>query len=159
MVDNSMVGTTHTHGITCVLAIDTQSTFEADMTCDDIRADIDIGCFDTDTLAWCCLSGDIGIGLGEIRLEVEFDDTTDIKHDITRLVDIHQTIKQRAWSVFVTAEVSDMIDDTAASTLCVASIALRLREGKLTGAERPYQSFMYRSITLHLVDTPIVIVL
>ena len=75
MVHDSVVGTRYSHRVTGILTIDTQAALETDMAADHVRTDIDVRCLDTDALAWCRLSGDIGEGLGELRLEVEFDDT------------------------------------------------------------------------------------
>ena len=89
-----MVGTTHPHRITRILAIYTQSALKTDMTADNVGANVDVRGLDTDALTRCRLSGNGGIGLSEIRIEVEFDDAADVEHDISRSLQRHKSVEQ-----------------------------------------------------------------
>ena len=69
------------------------------------------------------MSGNIGIWLDKVGTEVKLDDTTDVEDDVSRLIDINQAIEQRTFCIDITAEVGDVIDDTATPSLRKATIA------------------------------------
>ena len=81
VVYDAVVGSAQAHGVARVLAIDAQSALEADVAADDVRADVDVRCLDADALARCRLSGDGGVGLDEVRREVQLDDAADVEDD------------------------------------------------------------------------------
>ena len=128
MVNDGVVSSRHTHGITRVLAVDAQAALEADMSADDVRADVDVRCLDADAFARCRLSGNISIGLSEIGVEVKLDDTADVEDDIARLVNIHQSVEQRAFLIDIAAEVGDVVNNAAATTDGISAIALSIGE-------------------------------
>ena len=168
MVDDGVV-VAAAHGVTCSSAT---TALEAHMATDDVRSQSDIRRLDADTFARCRLSGDVGIVLREARREtpcfiagivgcdntvdVEFDGTAHVEDDIAGLVDIDESVEERAGSIGIATEVGDMIDDTSSSTDSIATVALSVREGQLSWTEAPYITFVYGAVRLHLVDTPVV---
>ena len=88
-----MVGSRHTHSVTSILAIHSQSSFKTDVPTDDVRTYIDVRCFDADTLSRSRLSGYGSIRISEVRTKVQFYDTTHVEHNIVGGINIHQTIE------------------------------------------------------------------
>ena len=124
------------------------------MAADDVRTDVDVRGLDADALAGSCLSGDVGVWLDKLSSEIEFDDATDVEHDIAWLVDVYQSIEQGAGCVLVAAEVRHMIHHAAASANGIAAIALSTRESQLARLEGPYLSLMHLAVVIHLVNAP-----
>ena len=153
VVHNGVVGSRHTHRITCILAIDAESALKTHVATDDVGADIDVRGLDADALSRCRLSGNVCVGLGEVRREVEFDDAADVEHDIARLVHLGKSVEQRA-RFLAAAERGDVVHHTAASANGIASVALGIGECQMTGLESPHRSFVDVALAVNLVDAP-----
>ena len=133
----------------CVTCSSAATAFEAHMATDDVRSQSDVRRLDADTFARCRLSGDVGIVLREARREalcfiagivrcddtvdVEFDRTADVEDDIAGLVDIDESVEERAGSIGIATEVGDMIDNTSSSADGIATVALSVWECQLWG--------------------------
>ena len=144
-----------TQGIARVLAIDTQSALEAYMLADDVTAKADVRGLDADALARSRLSGNGDVGLGEVGIEVQFNDTAHVKHDVVRFINAQQTIKQRA-RFHAPTEVCDVIHTASTASVGIASIALGFRECQLTRLETPDAALMHGAVGLHFVNAPVV---
>ena len=155
VVDNGMIGARHTHSVASVLAIDTQTTLEADVTRNGIRADVNVRCLQADTLAWCRLPSNGGIGFDELRAKTHIDDAADVKDDGARTFHVDQSVEQGA-RIVVVLQIGDVIDHAATSANGITAIALSLRECQLAGTEAPYLTFHYAIVFVNLIDTPIV---
>ena len=127
VIHNGVIGTRHTHRIARILAIYSQAALKADMPANDVRADIDVRGLDTNALAWSRLSGNRGIGLDEVRVEVKFYDSTHVEHDIAGFVHLRQSVEQSTG--FLTAtETRHMINLAPSSANGIAAITLCFRE-------------------------------